>query len=229
MQSVILAAGLGTRMGELTKSTPKPMLRVLGKPLLEHHLDFLPDEIDEVIFVIGYLGEQIREYFGDEWKGRKIRYVMQETLNGTCGAVASVKNLIRGKFLVTMGDDLYLKEDLQKLLSFDLAILVHTTEEPSRFGVIETDESSYFVGIEEKPEKPKSNLVSTNAFALDERFFSYEMVPVSKTEFGLPQTLLVMGHDHPVMALRASAWQPVGKPEDIAKAEAFLSQQEVYA
>jgi len=69
MQCVILVAGRGTRMGKLTDSCPKPMLPIKGKPKLVYTLENLPEEIDEVILVIGYLGEQIRNFFGDEYNG----------------------------------------------------------------------------------------------------------------------------------------------------------------
>ena len=64
MQAVILAAGHGTRMDELTTAVPKPMLEVAGKPLLEYKLDALPDHIDEVVLIVGYLGNVIRQHFG---------------------------------------------------------------------------------------------------------------------------------------------------------------------
>ena len=59
MKAVILAAGKGTRMGDLSLETPKPMLKVLGKTLLEHKLDSLPDVIDEVVITVGYLKDRI--------------------------------------------------------------------------------------------------------------------------------------------------------------------------
>ena len=80
MQAIILAAGRGTRMGELTKETPKPMLKIKNKPILEYKLNALPEEITEVIFVIGYLGDAIKNYFGDFYNGRKIRYVIQKKI-----------------------------------------------------------------------------------------------------------------------------------------------------
>ena len=63
MQAVILAAGLGTRMGKLTKNTPKPMLKLDGKNLLEWKIERLPKEVDEVILVVGYKSEVIKKYF----------------------------------------------------------------------------------------------------------------------------------------------------------------------
>ena len=65
MFTVILAAGKGTRMGDLAKETPKPMLRVLGKTLLEHKLEMLPESITDVIIVVGYLKDKITEVIGN--------------------------------------------------------------------------------------------------------------------------------------------------------------------
>ena len=80
MQLVILAAGRGKRMKTLTENMPKPMLTVLGNDLLEHKISILPKEIDEVIIVIGYLGEKIKKHFGTNFKGKKISYVEQKEL-----------------------------------------------------------------------------------------------------------------------------------------------------
>ena len=107
MQALILAAGRGTRMQDLTNEVPKPMLTVHGKTLLARKLEVLPPQIDEVIFIVGYQGDLIREAFGSEYNGRRISYVEQETLNGTMGAVTLAKPYITGKFIVMMGDDLY--------------------------------------------------------------------------------------------------------------------------
>ncbi len=104
-QAVILAAGKGTRMLPLTLTRPKPLQEVLGKNLLEWKLSALPDSITEVIFIIGYQGEQIRAFFGDRWEGRAIFYAEQQELNGSAGALLCAKDLLRGRFLVMMGDD----------------------------------------------------------------------------------------------------------------------------
>lgn len=222
MQCVILAAGRGTRMGELTNDIPKPMVSVLGEPLLAHKIRMLPESIDEVILIVGYKKEIIIEYFGVEWEGRRIVFVEHRELNGTAGAIHSAKDIVRGRFLVTMGDNLYCKEDLVKMLSYNVAILVHTTDNPTQFGVIETDDNDRLIDIEEKPEHPKSNLVSTNAFVLDEKFFTYAMVSVNEKEFGLPQTVLVMSREYPVTVCKASWWLPVDNPDDVVLAEQFL-------
>lgn len=219
MQAVILAAGKGTRMRPLTYEIPKPMLLINGKPVLEYTLSFLPKEIDEVIIVVNYLGEHIKKYFGQEWKGRKIKYVFQDELNGTGGALHCCKDLVNRKFLVVMGDDLYYKKDLNNMLKEDLAILAQEVNDPSRFGVLKTDENGKLIEIVEKPEMEGKGLVSTNAFILNKKFFNYDLIQITDKEYGLPQTLAVMAKDYPVKVMKTTHWFPVGNPEDLEKAQ----------
>ena len=100
MQAVILASGRGTRMGVLTEHTPKPMLRVSGRTLIDHKLDELPEVITEVIIVIGYHGDQIRAQYGDVYKGMRITYVEQPGLDGTGKATWFAQPHITDRFIV---------------------------------------------------------------------------------------------------------------------------------
>lgn len=222
MQAVILAAGKGTRMRPLTYDIPKPMLPVAGKPILEHTLGFLPKEIDEVIFVVNYLGEHIRKHFGDEFGGRKITYVHQDTLNGTGGAVHCCKDVINGKFLVLMGDDLYHRDDLAKMIEFPFSILAIHVDDCSRFGVFKIDEHHHLVDIIEKPKEGGPGLANIGAYVLSKHFFDYPLVQISETEFGLPQTLVQMAQDEKIKIIKAHDWHPIGNPDDLGKAEEII-------
>lgn len=222
MQAVILAAGQGTRMKGLTEKTPKPMLPLLGKPMLEWKLAMLPDVIDEVTLIVGYLGEQIETYFGSEWQGRKILYVYQKELNGTGGAVTLTKEILSGPVLVMMGDDLYHPEDLLDLTRETSAVLGFTVEHAEEYGLLEKDKNGNLAKITERPHNCATGIVNTGAYLLHPHFFDYPLVPITDTEYGLPQTLALMGKDVAVKVLHARAWQPVGKPEDIPLGEAFL-------
>ena len=206
-------------MGKLTEDTPKPMLLIQGIPKLVYTLRALPNEVTEVIFVVGYLGEQIREYFGDTFEGKKIRYAEQEELNGTGGAMHLVRNLVRGKFLVIMGDDLYLKEDLEKLIDHDFAVLACEMVDSSQFGVLQVDVNGGLVGILEKPHDPDMKLVNTGAYMLSESFFDYPLVPISETEYGLPQTLMSMRGEHETAVETTKTWFPIGNPEALDEAQ----------
>jgi bifunctional UDP-N-acetylglucosamine pyrophosphorylase/glucosamine-1-phosphate N-acetyltransferase len=219
MQAVILTAGRGTRMKHLTENNNKNMLQVNGKPILEYKIDALPDEIDELVFVVGYLKGQIEEYFGNTFKGRKIRYVVQEELNGTGGAVHVAKDFLKGKFLVMYGDDLYNRKDIENLIKYDLAVLAKEIEDVTRFGILNVDENGHLVDIIEKPKESESKLAAIGLFILNEDFFKYELVPIGGGEFGLPQTLAKMAKDYPVKIVKAEHWHPIGHPEDIESAE----------
>lgn len=227
MQAIILAAGRGVRMGELTNDAPKPLLKISGKPILEYSLANLPEEILEVILVIGYKGEMIKEYFGDNWQGKKIKYVEQKELNGTGGAVHSVKDLVQDRFLVLMADDLYHKSDLEKLLEHDLALLVREIEQNTRFGVVEKDEDDYLKNVIEfkdlKGRQIDAHLVNMGAYMLNKNFFNYPLVKISDKEFGLPQTLAQMADKYKIKVIKASCWHPNGQQEDLIKGEEIVN------
>ncbi len=206
-------------MGALTEQTPKPMLKVRGIPKLVYTLRALPSEITEVIFVIGYLGDQIREYFGQSFEGRRVSYVKQEKLDGSGGAIHLVRDVVRGKFLVIMGDDLYRREDLEKLMNHDLAVLACVVEDSNPFGVLETTADGQLVSIVERPHDGTVKLVNTGAYMLHENFFQYPLVLISEMEYGLPQTLVSMRDKYAIAVETTKTWFPIGTPEALAEAE----------
>ena len=222
MQCVILAAGRGTRMGDLTIDTPKPMIEVSGVPMLAHKINMLPQSITEVILVVGYKQHIISDYFGDTWGGRNILYVEQQELNGTAGAIHLVKDLVHDAFLVTMGDDLYATQDIEKLMKNPLALLGYYTKDAASFGLVTIDEQSNLMGVVERPHKLGEGLVNTGAYILNTDFFQYDPVQISETEFGLPQTLVKMSLNYPVKVEVTTHWLPFGNPDDLALAEQFL-------
>src|SRR3989338_4786834 len=124
MQAVIFAAGRGTRMKEMTDNTPKSMLLVVGRPLLEHKIEALPENVDEVVLIVGYLGSTIQKHFGGEFAGKKIFYVEQEELSGTADALWRAAPVLKGTFLAMNGDDLYASTDLDACASEPWSMLV---------------------------------------------------------------------------------------------------------
>lgn len=225
MKALIFAAGMGKRMQPLTFEKPKPLLEVAGKPLLTRIFEILPEEISEIILVIGYKGEMIKSYFGGEWQGKKITYIPQEEPLGTAHALQLCReHLEEGeRFLLLFADDLYDRESLRRLLRHERAILVSEVPNPERFGIIVADENGAITDFEEKPRHPKSNLASTGAYLLDTAIFDYESELHESGEYFLPPMLVKMMKDHDVHIERASLWIPIGYPEDLKKAEKILS------
>jgi NDP-sugar pyrophosphorylase family protein len=227
MQAVIMAAGLGTRLRPHTLTTPKPMLPVAGRPILEWTIDGLPKEIDEVILVVGYLKERVIGHFGAEWRGRKMTYVEQKSLDGTGGAVAACEPLIKDRFVVLNGDDLYATEDIRAVLERGLAVAAQETGPQDRFGLLATDTEGRLTTIVEATSGvPKGGLVNVGMYGLDRRFFDYPLVPIKNgAEFGLPQTVATMTEDHPVAVVKTTFWLPIGYPEDLERASAAIAER----
>ena len=227
-QAVILAAGKGTRMSPLTETRPKPMQMVAGKNLIEWKLEALPDEIREVVIVIGHQGEQIKVYFGDAWRGKAIRYVVQKELNGTAGALWAAREHLHERFLVMMGDDLYAKEDIARILDHERAIGGQEIINKEVGGEILSNPDGTFAGMNEPWHFVEHGLMNTGLYVLSTEIFAYDPVPVggSSTEFGLPHTLTVLAKDMPVAIVRATKWLQVTTPEDLQKATEFVSMKQ---
>ena len=226
MDCVILAAGRGTRMGDLTKDCPKPMLPIKGKPKLAYTIEQLPDAITNVVIVVGYLKEQITEFFGDRYSGRTIQYVVQKDLSGTAMALHLAKDYLGEKFLVINGDDLYKKEDLEELLKHDWAVLAYETDDIENYGYMECDDEGNLIAIVEAPHDHKHGMANINAFVLKKDFFTFPLFSKGSdsAEMGLPQTLMQQIKKISLRVVRTKLWHPVGTPEDLQKAEDIIDQ-----
>ncbi len=224
MQCVILAAGKGTRLRPLTDSCPKPLVTVAGKPLLNHIIDALPSAVDELIIVVGYLGEQIRAYYGTEFQGKKVTYIEQVEQNGTAHALWLCKDLLKGRFLFMFADDIHGKEDIARVVSYSRGMLAKTSDTPERFGVVVRNPDGTLFEIVEKPTHPPSNLVSTGVMVLDDSIFKFEPQHPVNGEYYLTEVIERYAKEYPVAVVEEQFWIPIGYPEDIEKAETLLAQ-----
>lgn len=228
MQAVILAAGRGTRMVELTSAVPKPMLEAAGRPLLEYKLEALPEEVNEVILIVGYLGNVIRSRFGARYDDRKITYVEQKKQSGTADALWSAKDILKDRFLVMNADDIYAKEDMQAVIApGDVwRLLVQQKEDMGRSGSVELDAEGRVAAIVEGDKEGEQGLASTNMFLLDARLFSQPMTLMREghLEFGLPQTIMAAAKSIgvPVEPVYTSVWIEINTPTDLVRAGNML-------
>ena len=224
MQAVILAAGEGKRMRPATLTRPKPLIEVAGTLLIEHVIEALPSVVDELIIVVGYKGAMIRTHLGPRHGSRAIRYVEQAKPEGTAAALALARPFLSGRFLLMCADDIHGAPALAQAVRYSLAILAAHHPEPQKFGVIETSADGTLQSFEEKPEIPKSDLVSTGAMVLDERVFAYPAPRHDNGEYYLTSQVAALAEDAPVHVVRQDVWIPVGCPEDISIAERLLQQ-----
>jgi NDP-sugar pyrophosphorylase family protein len=237
MKLVILAAGKGKRMGESSNHTPKPILKYKDKTLIHHKLEQLPSDINEIIITIGHLGEKIVETIGHTYDNRQnggsivpVTYIEQKDLLGTGHALWQCKDAIgTDSFFVLMGDDLYSKEDLQKMIDLHKnsekawVALVQDIPEKMSAGKCVIDENGLLTDIIEDPEgKIERNTMYTGGCLLTPEIFNLPLVKISKTEFGLPQTFIqeerhtdgVEGK-RDIHAVQASYWKRITTPEDL--------------
>jgi NDP-sugar pyrophosphorylase family protein len=224
-KAVILAAGKGTRMRELSIDTPKPLLKVRGKTLLQHKIEMLPESVDEVIIIVGYLKDKITAELGDMCEGRKITYVMQDELLGTAHSLWMAKDLLKNeeRFLVMMGDDLYSKRDMQECLKYEYSILVRDTDSLKDKAKVIFDGEGHIQDIIEKYQVDEAGFVCSGMYSITPKIFDYEMVKLPNGEYGLPQTILAMKNDVNIKAVEASFWIQITAPEDLVIAENHLA------
>lgn len=225
-----MAAGKGIRMRPLTENLPKPLLKIGNTPILDYLIQELPDKVEEIILVVGFLKDQIKKYLSENYKDRKITFVDEDKMLGTGFAAYACKNLVKDRFLALNGDDLYKKSDLEKLMNVDLGFLVkniagHPEYELTnrRVGKVIFDAKGKMIDIVEEIPGQEDTYLNIGAYMLNQKFFDYELVQIQNGEFGLPQTLAIMARNgEEVKILEADFWFPVGYPEDLQKAEAYI-------
>ncbi len=222
MQCVILAAGKGTRLRPLTDATPKPLVQVAGKPLLQHIVEALPSAVDELIIVHGYLGEQIKEHCGETYCGRQVTYVEQVDQKGTAHALWLCKDLLRGRFLFMFADDIHGANDIARVTSYSRALLAMPHNTPDRFGIVVRHPDGTLAEFVEKPSHPPSNLASTGVMVLDTHIFEFEMKKETNGEYYLTDIVAEYAEKYPMAVVEQNTWIPVGYPEDIVRAETIL-------
>jgi len=171
--AIILAGGRGTRLGKLTEEMPKPMLKVKGKPILQHMIEhFSSYGIKKVILAIHYKKEKIIEYFGDGKNlVEEIIYSEEKEPLGTGGPLKLAEPHLKRTFVFANGDTLF-KFDLGAMIRFhkknnaQLTIALKEVEDPRRFGVAEIDGDKIIKFIE-KPEVPPSNLINAGVYIVE--------------------------------------------------------------
>jgi len=221
MQSIIFAGGKGTRMGELTRDTPKPLLTLRTKPMLSYVLESLPRKIDQVIVVIDYLGDKIKQYFGSSFNGLSLEYVLQNSnMSGTGGALWSAQDLINNeKFLVLNSDDIYKPDFLNKIIESPLAFGVAHKEWDGYLSIIaDTNGNLCDFAIQDG-----KKTVATGAYTLDKRIFGYEPFLTSNQEYSLPRTILKMAKDYPIKLIHSDFFMSINTPEDLREAAKIVS------
>ncbi len=180
---MLLAAGLGTRLRPLTYELPKPMVPILGRPVMEHIARLLGrHRFDDVVANLHYFPDLIRDYFGDgSRQGIKLVYSYEEELMGTAGGVRNVRDHFGGEtFLVISGDaltdiDLTAFYEAHKTKGGIATLALKRVDDPSQLGVVIVDDDGRIQGFQEKPAPGEelSNLGSCGIYMFEPEIFDY--------------------------------------------------------
>lgn len=189
MNAVIMSGGRGTRLYPLTKDMPKPMVRIIDKPVLEHIIMLLKRHgITEIAITLGYMAESIIAYFddGSKW-GVKLTYYVEDSPLGTAGSVKRTLNFVENDFLVISGDS-YCDIDITKAIKFHKAkkslftLIAQPKENPVGLGVLEIDENNLVSEFIEKPDSAKTSLINTGIYLINKQVLS--LIPEGFYDFG---------------------------------------------
>jgi glucose-1-phosphate thymidylyltransferase len=233
MKIVIPMAGYGTRLRPHTWSKPKPLVTVAGKPVLGHVLDMFASlpSIDEVIFIVGYLGDQVQNYVARAYPGLRARYVEQTDMLGQSHAVWLARQGLSGPMLLVFVDTL-IDADLSGLQDEGAEALawVKAVPDPRRFGVAEVGSDGLVSRLVEKPEDIGNNLAVVGFYYLRqaERLIAaietqMEQKLVLHGEYFLADALNILLRQGLKMGVRpVEVWHDCGKPEALLETNRYL-------
>ena len=234
MKAVIPLAGKGTRLRPHTYLTPKPLLRVGGKPVMSYILDDLQElGIHEIVFVIGYLGDVIKEYMSKEYPDIRPEYVVQEVQDGTAGAVKLAEPFVDEEVLILFVDTLFDADlSMAKTLAPEWSgvIWAKEVEDYQRFGVIVTDSDSAMTRIVEKPKDPISKLANIGLYYIRDHELLFQGIdvalespPGASGEFYLTDAFQYMvDQGSRILTAPVEGWYDCGKTETLLETNGHL-------
>ena len=236
MKAVVMAGGEGSRLRPLTIRRPKPMVPIVGKPVMEHILNLLKRHgITEVIVTVQYLASSIEDYFGNGSQfGMRITYSREDVPLGTAGSVKNAEEHLTEPFLVISGDALT-DYDLSEIIRYHqekkalaTLTLAHVSN-PLEFGVIITNEEGHITQFLEKPSWGEvfSDTINTGIYVLDPQIFTYFE---KNKQFDFSQELfpMMLRKGDPIYGYVADGyWCDVGNLAEYMRANADVLQGRV--
>jgi dTDP-glucose pyrophosphorylase len=223
---VIMAGGLGSRLGELTKSTPKPMLTVGNQPMLQHLVEMFREQgFRKFIFCVNYKRNVISDFFGNGSKfGVDITYVIEEQRLGTAGALSLINQKINVPFFVINADVLttlnfitLLDYHLEKKCSATMCVREFSIEIP--YGVVNSSDDGYLKSVDEKP--TLSFDVNAGIYLLEPSVL--ECIPKNQF-FDMPSLFesLLSNNKRASVFYIQDYWIDIGRKEDLVQANADM-------
>ncbi|MFC1992275.1 sugar phosphate nucleotidyltransferase [Chloroflexota bacterium] len=234
MKAVILVGGEGVRLRPLTCNTPKAMVPILNRPFLEHLLDYLKRHgVTDAILAMGYLPDPIQSRLGDGTQlGVQLTYLVEESPLGTAGAVKNAESFLNEPLVVFNGDilteiDLTAMVKRHQEMKPKVSIALTPVDNPTIYGVVETDAQGRVQRFVEKPswDKVTTNMINAGIYILEPEVLAH--IPASTPcmfETYLFPRLLEMGE--PILSYPSDAyWIDIGTPEKYLQANHDLLKQ----
>ncbi|MFL5466823.1 MAG: sugar phosphate nucleotidyltransferase [Gemmatimonadaceae bacterium] len=220
MKVIIPLAGKGTRLRPHTHLTPKPMLKVAGKPVMSYVLDELKKlgNVEQVIYITGHLKEKIEEFARAEMDVPAV-FIEQKVQDGTAGAIALAREYVDQPVLIIFVDTIF-DADLSKVKSVDAdgIIWVKEVEDYQRFGVVVTDKDGNMTKIVEKPSEPISKRANIGLYYVKNWKLLYEGIdhvltqPKNKGEYYLTDAFQYMiDKGAKLKVIDVEGWYDAGK------------------
>jgi len=230
MDAVLLAAGLGTRLRPHTLTTPKPLLLVQGRPILDWTLGAVPKSVDRIVVVVPYLAEQVEKYLREQNRFKEWVVVPQGTPRGTGDALRKCREQIRSdKFLVINGDDLFGAGDFARLAYCPAGVLVQEVAEPKKFGIAFLKPDGTLEKLVEKPDLPGPQLANTGAYLFPREVFQIEIEVSPRGEYEITDYVSKLAAQQPFHVVRSTFWFPIGTEESWNAAQNMDLQSELTA
>ena len=240
MKAVIPVAGAGTNLRPLTYTQPKPLIPVAGKTIISFIIDQLIDAgVDDFVFIIGYLGEKIKNFVEEGYPNLKKEFVYQEERFGLGHAIWTARDAIKDadEIIIVLGDTIF-ELDLQEMLLSPLSCVgTQQVGEPRNFGVVERGENGLVSKFIEKPKIPKSNLAMVGLYKINDVKILLEGIEYNikndirtKGEFQLTDGLMRMVEKGvEFTTIPVNKWFDCGKKEILLETNAMLLDKEGYA
>lgn len=227
MKVIIPLAGKGTRLRPHTYVTPKPLLRVGGRPVMSYILDELPTlGVTEIVFITGYLKEKIESYIRSAYPHFRSHFVEQAVQNGTAGAIKLAEPFVDSECLIIFVDTLF-DADLSLISRLDPdlggVIWAKQVEDYQRFGVLVTDGNGLMRRIVEKPRDPISKLANIGLYYIRDWELLFRGVDAALSgpkgpgeEYYLTDAFQYMvDHSARIQVQEVEGWYDCGKPETL--------------
>jgi len=222
-KAYLLVGGEGTRLRPITLETPKALIPVNGKPMVEHIIDHLNSfGVDEFYLSVGYLKEKIMDYFGDgSKKGIKIDYVIEDEPLGTAGGLNLAKDRLTERFVMLNGDVLS-KINLSDMEGFHEThgglgtLALREVPDARTYGAMKMD-GDKILDFVEKSDNPPSNLINAGFYILEPGVFDY--VPPTGFSMVEREVFPKMAQDGKLFGyVYSGQWMDIGTPERLEEA-----------